>query len=102
MADHAKVVCSGRGDILNTGFGMGLVDTAIQSHDISYHTIIEAHPDVYTRMLATGWGEMPNVRVIFRRWQDVLPQLETYDCKKLTAASQTVAGPCVWFVKECS
>ncbi|KAL2612083.1 hypothetical protein R1flu_023775 [Riccia fluitans] len=50
MAVHAKVVCSGGGDI---GFGMGLVDTTIQSHDISSHTIIEAHPDVYTRMLAT-------------------------------------------------
>ncbi|KAL2620954.1 hypothetical protein R1flu_001159 [Riccia fluitans] len=47
MAVHAKVVCSGGGDILNIGFGMGLVDTGIQSHDISSLTTIEAHPDVY-------------------------------------------------------
>ncbi|KAL3677392.1 hypothetical protein R1sor_027340 [Riccia sorocarpa] len=79
MAVHAKVVCSGGGDILNVGFGMGLVDTAIQSYAIAFHTIIEAHPDVYARMLATGWGEKPNVRIIFGRWQDVLPQLGTYD-----------------------
>ena len=30
MEALAKVVCSGGGNILNVGFGMGLVDTAIQ------------------------------------------------------------------------
>ncbi|KAL2609117.1 hypothetical protein R1flu_027690 [Riccia fluitans] len=30
------------------------------------------------------WGEMPNVRVICGRWQDVLPQLGTYDGILLT------------------
>ncbi|KAG6543685.1 hypothetical protein Mapa_014869 [Marchantia paleacea] len=79
MAAHAKVVCSAGGDILNVGFGMGIVDTAIQGCEIASHTIIEAHPDVYARMLATGWAEKPNVRILFGRWQDVIPQLGTYD-----------------------
>lgn len=26
-------------------------------------------------MLRQGWGERPNVRILFGRWQDVLPQL---------------------------
>ena len=26
-----------------------------------------------------GWKEKPGVRLLFGRWQDVLPQLETYD-----------------------
>lgn len=35
------------GDVLNVGFGLGIIDTAIQSHRPRSHTIIEAHPDVY-------------------------------------------------------
>ncbi|XP_031493975.1 protein arginine N-methyltransferase 2 [Nymphaea colorata] len=85
MEAHAKAVCSsgadgGRvGHILNVGFGMGLVDTAIQRYSPLSHTIIEAHPDVYDRMIRTGWTEKPNTKVVFGRWQDVIPQLETYD-----------------------
>lgn len=79
MEAHAKAVCSGGGHILNIGFGMGLVDTAIQQYAPTSHTIVEAHPEVYERMLRTGWGEKDNVKIIFGRWQDVLPQLESYD-----------------------
>ncbi|KAK6938603.1 Ankyrin repeat [Dillenia turbinata] len=79
MEAHAKAICSGGGHILNIGFGMGLVDTAIQQYAPVSHTIVEAHPEVYKRMLQTGWGEKDNVKIIFGRWQDVLPQLESYD-----------------------
>lgn len=79
MEAHAKAVCSGGGHILNIGFGMGLVDTAIQQYAPAMHTIVEAHPEVYERMLRTGWGEKDNVKIIFGRWQDVLSQLESYD-----------------------
>lgn len=79
MAAHAKAVCANGGHVLNVGFGMGLVDTAIQGHQPASHTIIEAHPEVYQRMLETGWGDKPNVRILFGRWQDVLPQLDSYD-----------------------
>jgi len=83
MAAHAKAICASEGHVLNVGFGMGLVDTAIQGHHPASHTIIEAHPEVYKRMLETGWGEKPNVRILFGRWQDVLPQLDSYDGKSL-------------------
>lgn len=79
MEAHAKAVCSGGGHILNIGFGMGLVDSAIQQYTPVTHTIVEAHPEVYQRMLRTGWGEKDNVKIIFGRWQDVLSQLGTYD-----------------------
>ncbi|KAG0586277.1 hypothetical protein KC19_2G078200 [Ceratodon purpureus] len=79
MAAHAKAICANGGHVLNVGFGMGLVDTAIQSHNPASHTIIEAHPEVYKRMMETGWGEKPNVRILFGRWQDVLLQLDSYD-----------------------
>lgn len=79
MEAHAKAVCSGGGHILNIGFGMGLVDTAIQQYNPVSHTIVEAHPEVYNRMLRNGWGEKENVKILFGRWQDVLPKLESYD-----------------------
>lgn len=41
----------GVGDILNVGFGLGLIDTYIQSYKPRSHTIIEAHPDVYKHMI---------------------------------------------------
>ena len=87
MEAHAKAICSGGGHILNIGFGMGLVDTAIQQYKPATHTIIEAHPEVYNRMLHTGWGEKDNVQMIFGRWQDVLPQLESYDGNSIFSCS---------------
>lgn len=83
MEAHAKAICSGGGHILNIGFGMGLVDTAIQQYSPVTHTIVEAHPEVYERMLRTGWGEKNNVKIIFGRWQDNLSQPESYDGKPL-------------------
>lgn len=91
MEAHAKAVCSGGGHILNIGFGMGLVDTAIQQYSPVTHTIVEAHPEVYERMLRSGWGEKDNVKIIFGRWQDVLSQLESYDGKSRYIALPTIA-----------
>ncbi|KQK13074.1 protein arginine N-methyltransferase 2 [Brachypodium distachyon] len=79
MEAHARAVCTGAGKVLNVGFGMGLVDEAIQSYEPEEHTIIEAHPEVYARMLKLGWGEKKNVKIVFGRWQDVIPQLGSYD-----------------------
>ena len=60
MEAHAHVVCTGGGDVLNVGFGMGMVDEAIQRRAPRSHTIIEAHPDVYRHMLESGvaWGQI--------------------------------------------
>ena len=38
-----------RGDVLNVGFGMAIIDTAIQQSALETHTIIEAHPQVVAR-----------------------------------------------------
>jgi len=76
MRAHAQAIAQSQGDILNVGFGMGLIDTAIQELKPRSHTIVEAHPDVYARMLREGWGEKPGVTILFGRWQDVLPGLD--------------------------
>lgn len=90
MQEHAKMLCC-RPDldeerqaslhILNVGFGLGLIDDAIQSYKPARHTIIEAHPDVHAKMLRDGWDKKPGVTILFGRWQDVLERgdLETYD-----------------------
>ncbi|KAG1679254.1 hypothetical protein FOA52_009283 [Chlamydomonas sp. UWO 241] len=76
MRHHAELICGPGGrDVMNVGFGLGLVDEYIQSHSPRTHIIIEAHPDVYAHALAKGWGTRPGVRLMFGRWQEVLPQL---------------------------
>jgi protein arginine N-methyltransferase 2 len=71
--------------ILNIGFGMGIIDTHIQSHPRrpSSHHIIEAHPTVLATMREQGWHAKPGVVVHEGKWQDILPQLasdgQTFD-----------------------
>eukprot|EP01125_Pyxidicula_operculata_P011843 TRINITY_DN3877_c0_g1_i2.p1 TRINITY_DN3877_c0_g1~~TRINITY_DN3877_c0_g1_i2.p1 ORF type:complete len:366 (-),score=80.04 TRINITY_DN3877_c0_g1_i2:64-999(-) len=97
MVLHAKEICEnayshypsslseeestmyGCGDILNVGFGLGLIDDEIQKFKPRSHTIIEAHPDVYKHMLNLGWDKKPGVRILFGRWQDVVGDLTQYD-----------------------
>ena len=50
MSYWLQAICSSKGDVLNVGFGLGLVDTAIQSNEPRSHTIIEAHPDVLRKV----------------------------------------------------
>ncbi|KAL8867191.1 MAG: hypothetical protein Q9174_005819 [Haloplaca sp. 1 TL-2023] len=61
--------------ILNIGHGMGIIDTHFQSTSPLTHHIIEAHPDVLTRMRQEGWYEKPGVVIHEGKWQDVLPRL---------------------------
>jgi type IV protein arginine methyltransferase len=62
--------------VLNVGFGMGIIDSALQElYQPKLHIIIEAHPDVYKRMLHDKWDQKQNVRICFGKWQDVIPQL---------------------------
>lgn len=77
MKAHAQILMEGgpRKRVMNVGFGMGIIDTALQEYQPSQHIIIEAHPDVYKRMLNEKWNEKPGVRICFGKWQDVLPQL---------------------------
>ncbi|KAJ3096002.1 hypothetical protein HDU96_000922 [Phlyctochytrium bullatum] len=80
MERHAEVITPTPGlDVLNVGFGLGLIDGYLQARKPRSHTIIEAHPDVYAKMIADGWDKKPGVKILFGRWQDVLDQLESYD-----------------------
>ncbi|KIX06006.1 uncharacterized protein Z518_03980 [Rhinocladiella mackenziei CBS 650.93] len=63
--------------ILNIGFGMGIVDSHIQNHTNkpANHHILEAHPDILAEMSHKGWMDKSNVIVHNGKWQDVLPRL---------------------------
>ena len=76
MVEHAKVMCPREGmDVLNVGFGLGLIDMELQKYKPRNHFIIEAHPDVYAHMKEQGWDKKPGVTILFGRWQDMVPTL---------------------------
>lgn len=76
MQAHAQVMMEAGSRVMNVGFGMGIIDDILQDqHNPSLHLIIEAHPDVYQKMLAEKWDKKPNVRIFHGKWQDVMPQL---------------------------
>jgi protein arginine N-methyltransferase 2 len=76
MQRHAETLIPKSGlKVMNVGHGMGIVDTAIQSHDPAEHHIIEAHPQVHQRLREQGWYDKPNVHIHEGRWQDILPKL---------------------------
>lgn len=78
MRAHASIVTSDFAAgkrVLNVGFGMGIVDGFLQESRPASHVIVEAHPDVRANAVAAGWDDKPNVRLLFGRWQDVLPKL---------------------------
>lgn len=79
MREQAKTVTFSRGDILNVGFGMGIIDFYIQQRPPRTHWIIESHPDVQRKMIQDGWLKLPHVRCIFAKWQDVIYHLPKFD-----------------------
>lgn len=78
MEASAEWVCSGGGDILEIGFGMGISASFIQQKSISSHTIVESHPEIFQK--ATEWAaDKPNVILIFGEWFNIRDQLGSYD-----------------------
>lgn len=62
-------------NILNIGFGMGIIDEMISKKNPTKHYICEAHPDVLKKLKDDGWYERPNVVILEGRWQEQLDKL---------------------------
>jgi len=78
MEAHAQILTNNgqpNKRVMNVGFGMGIIDSILQTYQPSLHIIIEAHPDIYAQMFKDGWDKKPNVRICYGKWQDVVPQL---------------------------
>lgn len=78
MEKVANIISHNNGDVLNIGFGMGIVDTYIQGHSPNSHTIIESHPDVIEYIKTNNWLEK-DITFIFDKWQNVIDNLGTFD-----------------------
>jgi len=79
MKIGAETICRNGGDVLNVGFGMGIIDTYIEEHRPRTHWIIEGHPDVQRKIIEDGWLKKPHVKVIFKPWQEVIYHLPKFD-----------------------
>lgn len=67
MKESANIICENGGDILNVGFGLGIIDSYIQQHSIDSHTIIEIHPDIIKH--AKGMGFDKKARICEGDWR---------------------------------
>ncbi|SCV73292.1 BQ2448_7218 [Microbotryum intermedium] len=56
--------------VLNVGFGLGMIDTYLQTYRPTTHLIIEPHPDVLHFASSQGWFHKPNVRFFKGTWQE--------------------------------
>ena len=76
MHSLSDLTTSQGGNILELGFGMGICSNRIQQNpNVTSHTIIEVHPEVYER--AIKWAEgKPNVKVLLGDWIDVIPTIK--------------------------
>ena len=77
MEKVADLLCFNSGDVLNIGFGMGIVDGYIQTHNPNSHTIIENHPDVIQHIKETGWENRANF--IYTKWQEQIGKIGPFD-----------------------
>lgn len=79
MEAGAKVVAQNGGDVLNVGFGMGMIDTEIQKYNPRSHSIIEIHPDIHKKMISEGWDIKPNVNLYLGDWRDFIDEIPKMD-----------------------
>lgn len=70
MQRYSPVITQNGGDILNVGFGLGLIDGHIRNSNPTSHTIIEIHPDAYQLAIDQGYEN----NVILGDWRTVVPQ----------------------------
>lgn len=77
MKKVAEILTKTKGDVLNIGFGMGIVDTFIQEGNPHTHTIIESHPDVIEYMKNNGWESKSTC--IFSKWQEQIGKIGPFD-----------------------
>jgi len=77
MKKVCDTITTSGGDILNIGFGMGIIDTYIQESNPNSHTIIESHPDVIDYMKDNNWED--KATCIFGRWQDHMDNIGMFD-----------------------
>ncbi|KAF6767309.1 Ankyrin repeat-containing domain protein [Kalmanozyma brasiliensis GHG001] len=73
MQQSARLLCENQPEgfsVLNVGFGLGIIDSILQSYKPARHVIIEAHPDAIAYAKSLGFDKMPGVELFEGRWED--------------------------------
>jgi protein arginine N-methyltransferase 2 len=78
MEKMAELCVSEGDDVLELGFGMGILSDAIQARKPKTHTIVECHKDVIPKLQTWANGKS-NVIIIEGLWTEVRDQYLTYD-----------------------
>ena len=80
IMDKMAELCVNEGDdVLEIGFGMGILSDAIQLKKPKSHTIVECHKDIIPRL--KEWAkDKPNVTIIEGLWIEALDKYGKYDC----------------------
>ncbi|GAA6042940.1 hypothetical protein JCM8097_000008 [Rhodosporidiobolus ruineniae] len=63
-------------NVINVGFGLGIVDSLFQAHSPTTHLIIEPHPSVLAHARENGWYDKPGVRFFEGTWKEWVKKLE--------------------------
>ncbi|KAM0787351.1 hypothetical protein ACM66B_003438 [Microbotryomycetes sp. NB124-2] len=63
-------------NVVNVGFGLGIIDSFLQEYQPTIHLIIEPHPDVLEHAKQKGFLDKPGVRFFKGTWQQYLEALE--------------------------
>ena len=79
IMDKMAELCVSEGDdVLEIGFGMGILSDAIQLKKPKSHTIVECHKDIIPKLKA--WAEdKPNVIIIKGLWIEMADKYTKYD-----------------------
>lgn len=75
MHASAHALCEGQEpgfSVLNVGFGLGIVDEAIQTYRPGRHVIIEPHPDALAFLRQLGWDKREGVEIFEGTWEEFL------------------------------
>lgn len=75
MRASAAALCEGQPtgfSVLNVGFGLGIIDEAIQTYRPGRHVIIEPHPDALRFLREQGWDKRPGVEIFEGTWEAFL------------------------------
>ena len=79
IMDKMAELCVSEGDdVLEIGFGMGILSDAIQSKKPNSHTIVECHKDIIPKL--KEWAkDKSNVIIIEGLWIELLDKYDKYD-----------------------
>jgi guanidinoacetate N-methyltransferase len=77
MERLAAIASSNGGTVLEVGYGMGISAAALQACKVDSHVVIEGHPDVIARCVATHRSALASgsMHLMTGYWQDVTPML---------------------------